>query len=184
LATVLDNLIVLLSLDPTKFNEGQKSALEQLRKTKENASSTAKQLEASGAQAAGFFDKIAGSALKLSAILVGGIGLKEIVQQTVSGGAAMGRLAYATGTTAKELSILAQAADQRRPCGKEWISHFRADCKGGRQHARRSRDSDLQPAAHDDEPAIDAGNAAALSDGAEHRLDRGRGFRNRYVGGI
>jgi hypothetical protein len=59
---VIDSLVILLDLDPSKFNEGQKKALDQLKKTKDSAAGTAKDLESSGKQAAAFFDHIASSA--------------------------------------------------------------------------------------------------------------------------
>ena len=46
MSTVIDELIVLLELDPSQFTEGQRTALASFRQTQEQAVSTAKVIEA------------------------------------------------------------------------------------------------------------------------------------------
>ena len=114
-ATVIDSLVILLSLDTTKFTDQQKKALQSLRATKEGAASTAKELEARGGQAALFFDKLSSSALKFATLGIAGLGLSALTQytkQTVETGAATGRMATTIGISARELSVWQNAVKQ------------------------------------------------------------------------
>lgn len=110
--TVIDSLTVLLKLDPRQYNDEQKKLIQSLGDTKNAAASTAKDLEGRGRQGAQFFDQITSSALKLSALLVGGVGIKDFVQSTVTGGAAAGRFANNIGITVQQLSLWQNAIRQ------------------------------------------------------------------------
>jgi hypothetical protein len=104
-ATVIDSLVVLLNLDASKFTVAQKKALEDLRKTKETAAGTAKDMEASGKQAAQFFGILRNEALRTFAAFTGFKGMSSFVVDTVNGTAAMGRLAHNIGLTTKEVGL-------------------------------------------------------------------------------
>ena len=111
MATVIDSLVVLLNLDASKFSAQQKKALEDLRKVKDEASSTGKGMEASGEQASEFFVLLRNEALKLTAVvatLVGFKGLGAFTAETTRLTAEQGRLAYNTGQTTQEVSTWEQ----------------------------------------------------------------------------
>jgi len=93
MATVIDSLIVELGLDPAKFTQGQKSAMQAFNKARNEAERHAKAIEASGARAVEFFQKLKREALGLVAALVGGTELKQFVTNITNTDAAVGRLA-------------------------------------------------------------------------------------------
>lgn len=102
--TVIDSLIVTLGLDPTGFTKGQKEAAQAFIKTKTNAASTAKEMEARGKQAAQFFSQVRNQALLLFATVSGGRGFKQFFNDLTNSNAAIGRMAVVAGTTASELA--------------------------------------------------------------------------------
>jgi len=93
MATVIDCLVVSLGLDASGFKKGQKETTDALKKTKGEATRTAKEMEYRGAQAAEFFGKIKNQALGLAAVLMGGAGLKAFAGRIIESDAAVGRLA-------------------------------------------------------------------------------------------
>jgi hypothetical protein len=66
-ASIVDALVVTLGLDASRFTSGSKQASADLRKTKEDANAAAKQIEASGRQAAEFFKRLRNEAIALFA---------------------------------------------------------------------------------------------------------------------
>lgn len=110
--TVIDSLVVVLGLDPSKFTEGQKQAVLSLRKTEEGAEHTAKSMQSSGKKAAEFFSSIRNQALALTTALLGGMGLSRFAEHITQSDAAVGRMAKNVGMNTKELSAW-QGAVQR-----------------------------------------------------------------------
>ncbi len=102
---IIDSLKVVLELDPSKYTAAQKKFLQGLHNTKEQAGKTAEQLEAKGAQGASFFDQMSSSALKLGAILVGGIGIKDLVKNAVAAGNATFYMSKNIGISAQQLNL-------------------------------------------------------------------------------
>lgn len=102
--TVIDSLVVTLGLDAAKFTTGQRTAREDLTKTRQNANTAAKEISASGAQAAQFFGKLRNEALSLAAVFVGGMGLKSLVQNINTADAATGRLSRNLGISTETLT--------------------------------------------------------------------------------
>jgi hypothetical protein len=70
-ATVIDALVVTLGLDPTKFTEGQKKALSDFKRMRDESSATAKELQYRGKQAAEFYTGVKDAALGLFTVLAG-----------------------------------------------------------------------------------------------------------------
>jgi len=101
---VLDTLKIVVDLDPTKFQQGQKKINEDFELTKTNAKKTADELETHGKQASLFFDEITSKALKLGTVLLGGIGLKDFIGNSVKTGAALGYTAQNAGVSAQALT--------------------------------------------------------------------------------
>lgn len=103
-ATVIDRLVVSLGLDTTEFDKGSAHAVQQFKTTGESAHRVAKEMEEKGKVAAEFFSKIKEQALGLMAVLIGGHGLEEIVRDTVTSLAALGRAAQNIGVAVPELA--------------------------------------------------------------------------------
>lgn len=112
MATILDALVVTLGLDASKFRAGQKTASADLTRTKEDANRAAKEIEASGKQAAEFFTRLRNEAIALFAIFVGASGLKDFIQGTVRAEASTGRMAKNLGMATEQLSAWEGAAQR------------------------------------------------------------------------
>ncbi len=103
MANVVDELVVVLGLDASAFTEGQKRALESFKKTRDDATTTAKELEARGKQGGMFFGEINRQAVGLIATLVGAGSLEKYLAGAVPQIAALGRVAFLMGQSAPDL---------------------------------------------------------------------------------
>jgi hypothetical protein len=92
LPTVIDSLLIELSLDPAKYTAGRKQVEQDLAKTKDSALRTAKDIEASGSKAASFFGKMRTEFLALTAALLSASALKKMVTDTTRTDDSVGRL--------------------------------------------------------------------------------------------
>src|SRR6202051_875714 len=99
MAIVLDELVLVLGLDPAKFNQGQKDALEAFRKTQEAATKGGKDIESQGAKTLEFFINLKREALGLLAVFLGGRGFGEIVHHITSLDSSTERLSRTFGTS-------------------------------------------------------------------------------------
>lgn len=77
MATVIDELIVVLGLDASKFSQGQKQALESWRKTREDARKHAQGMSKDTDLVAEAVTGLSKRLLSLGALFVGGLGVKE-----------------------------------------------------------------------------------------------------------
>lgn len=107
---VIDSLVVTLGLDAAKFSEGQKKTRSDLKVTKEQANAAAKEIAASGAQAAQFFGKLRNEALSLAAVFLGGMGVKAFVTSITNADAAIGRASKNLGIASETLSAWGEVA--------------------------------------------------------------------------
>lgn len=110
-ATIIDSLIVTLGLDPKNFTEGQKKALASFKKTKEDATATAKEMEARGKQGAQFFGLIKNAAMGLFTLLAGNVVIKAITGIATTT-AATGRLASNIGLAAADLQAFTNMVER------------------------------------------------------------------------
>jgi hypothetical protein len=110
LPTVIDSLVVMLGLDTTKFRQGQKQNQEDLKKSQENANTTAKAIEASGKTAAQFFSRLRNEALLLFAAFTGANGLKQFAENITTSDANMSRLSQQLDLSTEELTTWTNAA--------------------------------------------------------------------------
>ena len=101
--SVIDALIVTLGLDPTNFKKGQKEAAESLVKTKQVAEKSGKEMEAVNKKTAESFKKVKDELLSLTAVLLGGYGIKAFIADVTKSDAAVGRLSKNLGVSASEL---------------------------------------------------------------------------------
>lgn len=104
MATVIDTLVVELGLDPAKFTQGQKDALAAFKKTREEAIASGKDIEAQGKKINEFFGTLKREALGLTALFLGGKGIKEFVGYVTNLDASTGRLAKTLNMSTAELS--------------------------------------------------------------------------------
>ena len=109
--TVIDSLLIELGLDSSKFNSGQKKAVEQLQKfdeanTKSNKNATqgAKELDLN-------LGKIRNSLIAIGTAVVGVSGFREFANQMIFGNAALGRTSALLGMNARDLDAWGKAAE-------------------------------------------------------------------------
>jgi hypothetical protein len=114
MATTIDALVITLGLDPTKFNQGQKAALDGFKKTNEEALRVAKDIEASGKKAASFFSSLKKEVIGLLAAFGVGTGLRDFgewIGRLNQADTTLGKLALRTGQSAKEIRTWQVAAE-------------------------------------------------------------------------
>lgn len=112
MATVIDALIVELSLDPKLFTKGQKEAAAALLKTRKAAEKEAKEIERSLDRASEGFDRLIRNALKLFAVFTTGRAVKDFISDITASDAAVGRLAKSLETTPEALTALGAAVSR------------------------------------------------------------------------
>jgi hypothetical protein len=102
--TVIDALIVELKLDSSKFDEGQKKAVEGLRKMEEASGKHLKPVNAEFDKLLGAFKEMQGRLLGIGALIAGGLGLDRLIGDITKLNAETGYLAKSLGISAQELA--------------------------------------------------------------------------------
>lgn len=102
--TVIDQLIVKLSLDTVEFEQGEKKVAASLNETKKGTEKVGKNIAADGKKGAEFFVQLEKAALKFFAILTVGRGMADFSRAVIGTGAQLNRMAGVFGTTADSLS--------------------------------------------------------------------------------
>lgn len=125
MATVIDSLVVLLSLDPAKFTEGQKQAMASLKKTDEEAAKHAKNIEAKAKLATEGFTKMKTEILGMVSAFASATGIASFVTNVTAGNAAVGRLARNIGIATDELSAWERVANKTGSSSEEMDAAFR-----------------------------------------------------------
>ncbi|HBV8527008.1 TPA: lytic transglycosylase domain-containing protein [Klebsiella pneumoniae] len=110
-ATVIDALLVTLGLDTSQFRKGQQEVSDDLKKQREDAKNTAKEMAEQGKKAAAFFGSIKTELLALTGVTVTAGGLMSFVKSTTSGLMELSIQAKSLGMTAKELDGVGKAAE-------------------------------------------------------------------------
>lgn len=110
-ATVIDALLVTLGLDTSQFRKGQQEVSDDLKKQREDAKKTAKEMAEQGKKAASFFSSIKTELLALTGVAVTAGGLISFVKSTTSGLMELSIQAKSLGMTAKELDGVGKAAE-------------------------------------------------------------------------
>ncbi len=100
---IIDSLKIALELDPAKFTEGQEKLILSSKKTKDQLTKDAGELESKGAQGALFFEQMTNAALKLGSIVVGGLGIKDFIRDTTNAGNTAFYMARNIGVGVEEL---------------------------------------------------------------------------------
>lgn len=104
MATVIDSLVVELGLDPSRFTAGQKKALDEFKKTQDEARRRAQEVEQQGRRTQQFFSGLQREAIGLFAAFAGAKGIKDFVAGVVQGDAAVGRFSRSVGMSASEIA--------------------------------------------------------------------------------
>ncbi|HBW4199300.1 TPA: lytic transglycosylase domain-containing protein [Klebsiella pneumoniae] len=110
-ATVIDALLVTLGLDTSQFRKGQQEVSDNLKKQREDAKNTAKEMAEQGKKAASFFSSIKTELLALTGVTVTAGGLMSLVKNTTSSLMDLSIQSKALGMTARELDGFGKAAE-------------------------------------------------------------------------
>ncbi|MGG9843030.1 transglycosylase SLT domain-containing protein [Klebsiella pneumoniae] len=110
-ATVIDALLVTLGLDTSQFRKGQQEVSDDLKKQREDAKNTAKEMAEQGKKAASFFGSIKTELLALTGVTVTAGGLMSLVKNTTSSLMDLSVQAKSLGMTARELDGFGKAAE-------------------------------------------------------------------------
>lgn len=110
-ATVIDALLVTLGLDTSQFRKGQQEASDDLKKQREDAKNTAKEMAEQGKKAASFFSSIKTELLALTGVTVTAGGLMSFVKSTTSGLMDLSIQSKALGLSARELDGWSKSAE-------------------------------------------------------------------------
>lgn len=102
--TVIDQLVIQLGLDPTKFNQGQRAAVNQLKQLENDARRHGKGTESALNSVADAVSNLRGQFLRLGAAVIGAASFEHLVVQTVTNTAAMGRFSSVLGVSTDLLS--------------------------------------------------------------------------------
>lgn len=110
-ATVIDALLITLGLDNSQFRKGQQEVSDDLKKQREDAKNTAKEMAEQGKKAASFFSSIKTELLALTGVTVTAGGLMSLVKNTTSSLMDLSIQSKALGMTARELDGFGKAAE-------------------------------------------------------------------------
>lgn len=110
MATIIDALVVTLGLDSSGFKKGQKEVGDGLNKTKKEAESTAKDMEAAGKRASSFFGSIRTELLALVGVTLSAQGIKTFITSMTSDLMRLGIESRALDISAKSLDGWERAA--------------------------------------------------------------------------
>ncbi|KMB13943.1 lytic transglycosylase domain-containing protein [Klebsiella pneumoniae] len=110
-ATVIDALLVTLGLDASQFRKGQQEVSDDLKKQREDAKNTAKEMAEQGKKAASFFSSIKTGLLALTGVTVTAGGLMSFVKSTTSGLMDLSIQSKALGLSARELDGWSKSAE-------------------------------------------------------------------------
>ncbi|MGI1238815.1 lytic transglycosylase domain-containing protein [Klebsiella quasipneumoniae subsp. similipneumoniae] len=110
-ATVIDALLVTLGLDTSQFRKGQQEVSDDLKKQREDAKNTAKEMAEQGKKAASFFSSIKTELLALTGVTVTAGGLISFLKSTTSGLMDLSIQSKALGLSARELDGWSKSAE-------------------------------------------------------------------------
>ena len=112
MATIIDALVVTLGLDSRGYQKGVKETDESLKRAKEGATKTSREMSAAWGNGAAAISKLRNEALKFGAIILGGIGIKSFVESITSAGEEALFLAKNLGISTEELTSWQGAAER------------------------------------------------------------------------
>lgn len=110
-ASVIDALVITLGLDTSGYDKGRKDVTEGMKKSRENAETTAKFMESQGKRASSFFSSIKNELLALAGVSLSAAGLTSFVKSTTSGLMNLSIQSKALGISAKQLDGWSKSAE-------------------------------------------------------------------------
>lgn len=110
--SVIDQLFVELGIDAAKFTQGQRDALDSLRKLQDEMGKTGKGAEAEGTKLTDFFSNLKRQAIGLAAVFMGGRGVKEFGEYITHLDANVGRLSNTLNMSTRDVSAWQMVARQ------------------------------------------------------------------------
>lgn len=112
MTTVIDALIVELSLDPSKFNKGQAEAVDSLRKMETEAKKRGGEVEKAAAGIEQGFAAVQKRLLGVAALLLGGLGIEQFIQKITKLQVATANLGSVLGISSQSLQTWSMAAER------------------------------------------------------------------------
>lgn len=112
MATVIDSLVLELGIDPKKFTQGQRDALQSLRTFEEEAEKQGKRVEAQTKRLNDVMGNFKRELLTTAAVFFGGMGIKEFTGFITNLDASTSRLGKTVNMTAGEMSAWQGAFQQ------------------------------------------------------------------------
>ena len=103
MANIIDTLVVLLKLDPSQFNEQQKKAVSEYRKSGEQIKKQSAEIESDLKQVGVFFGNLRNQIIGTTLALLGFKGASAFITDTVRTVADLGRQAKIAGETTEEM---------------------------------------------------------------------------------
>lgn len=101
--TVLDEFVLSIGIDSSKFAKGEREANDSFKKSRDEAAKTGREFEDRATGIAGSFSKMRNEVLGLLAVFTAGLGVKEFVSNIVGAGIAIDRFSKLTDMSAQEL---------------------------------------------------------------------------------
>ncbi len=126
---IIDQLVVLLGMDPAGFKKGQKEAQEALTKTREVTDRHTKEMEERAKSTAAAFGKVKNEILGMLGIALSVNGLKSFSERVTNSDAAVGRLARNIGIATSSLSAWEGMARKFGGTSSDMDSAFRTAFK-------------------------------------------------------
>jgi hypothetical protein len=112
MATVIDQFIVELGIDPKKMTDGQKAVVDSFKKTTDEAVKSSKNLEVATGKVSDQLSNATRAALGFFAAFVGARSLTDFVTNVISADAAVARFSENLGVAPQTLSAWGQVAAQ------------------------------------------------------------------------
>jgi hypothetical protein len=104
MATVIDTLVVEFGLDPTKFTKGQQAVIASVQQLNAIVTRHSRQAERAQSGLADSIEDVRGKFLRLGAAILGARSFEQMVVNTVTNTAALGRFSSTLGTSTEMLS--------------------------------------------------------------------------------
>ena len=127
--TIIDSLLVEVGLDATGFKKGQKEVELSQKKVKEETERTAKDMEARGKQAGGFFKDLqegAGSFLGMMATAYSGAKIAGMTKDIINNAESMGFLAKNLNMSTQRLDAWGMAAEKNGGSAESMVTQLQA----------------------------------------------------------
>jgi hypothetical protein len=104
MATVIDELIIAIGLDPKKLTKGQAQAVASFKKTQEDVQRISNAMEEAGRKVVNTLEKIRSQFISFTTAALEATGVEEFFRRMISTDVAVGNLARGLGVATEELS--------------------------------------------------------------------------------